>query len=182
MLLTAEITSRPISGDYPEIIYDVPFSTGDWTWVKFEDELYDVLYGQFKGQPRMVAISTMNPFCYVLTDSFLYEISRENPYDFHVHPFDNFFRTIRNITLSPAGRIILSDYYTIFTVESPLYQLELPVDEALVDLNCPFSLAEIEFGRWTDYLLTIHAEPFYEGKVITFMYDAQKNIFLKQKK
>ena len=84
MLITAQLMELPISGTYPEKIYDAPFSTENWTWVKFEDESYDAFYGQFHGNPRTVILSTENLFCYVLTDTFLYEVNRENPSDFQV--------------------------------------------------------------------------------------------------
>ncbi|MBQ0141046.1 MAG: hypothetical protein KBT36_17400 [Kurthia sp.] len=77
MFVTATIeTVPPLSGDYPETIYDVPLSTGIWTWVRFEDEDNEVHYGQFQGQARTVALSASHPYVYVLTDTFLYEVNR----------------------------------------------------------------------------------------------------------
>lgn len=180
MLLTAEITEPPISGKYPEKIYDATFSTEDWTWIKFEDENYDTFYGQFRGKPRSVAISSENQYCYVLTDTFLYELNRDNPDDFQVKDFiDDVFRTIRNITLSPNGKLILSDYYTIFIINSPICQISGRLEDALIEIENPFSLDEIEFKEWENNLLHISAITFIVGEPINLIYNATINVFLE---
>ena len=182
MLLTAQITEPPISGTYPEKIYDAPFSTEDWAWVKFEDENYEAFYGQFRGKPRMVAISTENQFCYVLTDTFLYELNRENPSNFQVRDFDDTFRTIRNVTLSPDGKLILSDYYTIFTLDSPICHLPGQLVDAFVEIENPFNVDYIEFNAWKDHLLYISAQTYYEGEPIKLVFNATTNHFSEDSK
>lgn len=173
MLITAQLIELPISGTYPEKIYDAPFSTENWTWVKFEDESYDAFYGQFRGNPRTVILSTENLFCYVLTDTFLYEVNRENPSDFQVRDFiDDTFRTIRNVTLSPNGKLILSDYYTIFTINSPICQLSGLLEDALIEIENPFNLDDIEFNEWQGNLLHINAQTFIVGEPIKLIYNA----------
>ncbi|MCM3317488.1 hypothetical protein M3603_12710 [Rummeliibacillus stabekisii] len=170
MLLSAKITKQPISGKYPEQIFVAPFSTAEWTWVKFEDEDYNEFYGQFQGNPNTVALSPKNKFCYVLTDTFLYEIDSQSPSNYQVHDFWETGRTIRNVTFSPEGKPLFSDYYTIFTITKSIDELVQLENPKLLENSIPVD--NIEFDNWEGHLLHINAETFLEGQPIKLIFDA----------
>lgn len=177
MIIDIEITELPVSGMYPEKIYDAPSSTQEWTWVRFETDLYETFYGQFRGKPVNVAISPNNSYCYVLTESFLYEIDRENVAEFSFRDYEDAGRSIRNITFTPKGALLLSDYYTIFTVDAPLCRLSRNLTEALIEIENPFHLDYIEFKNWDNNHLQIRAQVFLTGQPIELIYDSTTNKF-----
>ncbi|MGG0654926.1 hypothetical protein, partial [Rummeliibacillus pycnus] len=174
MIISAQITTQPLAGKYPEQIFKAPLSTQSWTWVKFEDEDYNEFYGQFQGKPSYVALSTKNNFCYVLTDTFLYEIDCETPSNYQVRDFWETGRTIRNVTFSPEGKLLFSGYYTIFTITKS-------IDE-LVELENPIPVDYIEFDNWEGHLLHISAQTLIEGQPIKLIFDAATMRFSENKK
>ena len=179
MIITAEIKEPPVSGTYPEKIYDADCSTEEWAWVKFETELYETFYGEFKGKPIQVAISPNNVYCYVLTETLLYEINRENPDQFSVQDYYNAGPSIRSITLTPNGKLLLCAYYTIFSINQPLCQLSNTLVDALIELENSLSLEYIEFKNWQGSTLLIHAKDFWTGQSIELSFNYLTNQFQK---
>ncbi|UQW96963.1 hypothetical protein M2M59_13625 [Rummeliibacillus sp. G93] len=170
MLLSATITKQPISGKYPEQIFVAPFSTAEWTWVKFEDENYNEFYGQFQGKPNTVALSPKNKFCYVLTDTFLYEIDCETLSNYQVLDFCERGLSITNVTFSPDGKPLFSDYYTIFTITKSIDELVQRENSKLIENSIP--VGYIQFNNWEGHLLHINAETFLEGQPIKLIFNA----------
>ncbi|TQR20049.1 hypothetical protein [Psychrobacillus vulpis] len=164
MIIHVQITEQPLAGKYPEQIFDAPISVEDWTWVKFEDENYNEFYGQFRGAPYSVAVSSKYATCYVLTGNYLYEIDCNNPTDYIAHDFWDLGHTLRNFTVTPNGDPIFSDDYTIFTIEGTLSQQQ--------EINPPIDLDMIQFKHWDNQLLHISAEEFIIGKPVALILDA----------
>lgn len=115
MITTAQITRQPLAGLYEEVVFRAPTFAEQWTWVKFEDEMYNELVGQFPGAPVTVALSENNDLFYVLTDSFLFEVSRDDLGKYKCYDFWDTGSTLKNVTFTPNGIAIFSDDYHIFT-------------------------------------------------------------------
>jgi len=164
MITHAQITNQPISGKYPEQIFEAPVFDEDWTWIKFEDENYNEFYGQFPGAPNNVAVSTKYAICYVLTSNYLYEINCKNPSDYIANDFWDLGHTLKNLTVTPKGDPIFSDDYQVFTSEGSFTQQK--------EIISPIDLDMIQFKHWDNQLLHIHAEEFIVGTTVSLILDA----------
>jgi len=180
MITTAKITDAPISGSYTEKIYDAPISTENWTWIKFETNEYETFYGQFKGAPLQIALSKHNPYFYVLTDSILYEVSRENPSDYTAHDCYDFGGTITNLTLTPSGQLLLSHYYQLLQVNMPLCKIEEDLLDALIEIKPPVLLDDIEFKDWHNDSLHIQANYIGTSDPVNLYFDTNTNKIYKK--
>lgn len=175
MIQTAEITTTPISGLYSEHIFDAPIHTEHWTWIKFETDSYDTFYGQFKGEPRQIAISNENDCCYVLTDLLLYEINRAQPRQFTTLNYDDVGGLLRNVTLTPSGQVMLSDYYTIFISKQKNLDTSKEFEQQITPIETSIMIDYIEFKEWNNHLLSIHALDFYTQQPVQLTFNAQTN-------
>jgi hypothetical protein len=74
MIIEAEIISQPYSGEYTERIYENEnaWISQSWTFIKFTNDDYSELCGQFRGFPRQVVISPPKAIVLVLTSDYLY--------------------------------------------------------------------------------------------------------------
>ncbi|WP_010304603.1 hypothetical protein [Kurthia senegalensis] len=175
MITTAKITAAPISGLYTEKIYDAPISTKNWTWIKFETNEYETFYGQFKGAPLQIALSKQNPYFYVLTDSLLYEVSRENPSDYTAYDQDDFWGTITNLTLTPSGQLLLSTYYELLQANMPLFKIEGDLLDTLIKIIPPVQIDVIEFKNWHNDQLHIQANYLGTSYPVNLYFDTNTN-------
>lgn len=161
MLQSAIFTDMPISGTYPEQIFAATQSSDIWSWVRFEDEDFNISYGQFQGEAKAVAISSHSDYCYVLTSDFLYEIQRSDPSTFTVQdPWDNHY-LIKNITFSPKGQLIFSDYYDVFTIEQTNKPLPTDLETISIKIENNIENGYLQFNQWEGHLLSIQVEPPY---------------------
>lgn len=176
MIQTAEITAAPLSGQFPELIYPAPKpSSSDWTWVRFEDEEYNVFYGQFQGASKIIAVSEKIDYCYVLVDYFLYEINRNNPNEYTVFDvIEDFSLLIQNIAILPTGQLLLTDHYRFYLSNAPLQKSESQFTE-LETTVC--SVADIEFQKWEGPLLHMNAFEFFIGTPLKLTYNYLTNEF-----
>lgn len=164
MITTAQITGQPIAGSYKELIFKAPTSAEQWTWVKFEDAVYNEFAGQFPGAPVTVALSKNNELFYVLTDSFLFEVRRDDLKKYTCYDFWDTGSTLKNVTFTPKGVAIFSDDYHIFTTNGSF--------ESKQQIPLPFKLDIIKFQGWQENSLLIHAEVFIEGRPVLLFLDA----------
>lgn len=164
MITQGQMINQPLSGTYKEYVFNASESTNQWTWVKFQDEVYNEMVGQFPGAPNQVALSLKHPVFYVLTDAFLFEIHRDNLTHYTAYDFWELGTTFKNVTFTPEGMPIFSDDYTIFTFKESF--------ETRNELPLPLELDMIQFGEWTGHLLTIDAEVFIEGQPVRLLLDA----------
>lgn len=171
MITTAQITGQPIAGSYKEFVFNGSTSTEQWTWVKFEDEMYNEAFGQFPGAPVAVALSENNELFYVLTDSFLFEVSRDDLNKYTCYDFWDTGSTLKNVTFAPTGVAIFSDDYHIFTTNDSF--------ESKQQILLPFELDMIQFQGWKENSLLIHAEVFIEGRSVQLILDATTFIISK---
>ena len=164
MILSAQIMPQPVSGKYPEQIFEGPLSTQGWTWVKFEDEYYNEFYGQFHGTPNCVALSIKNAACYVLTDAFLYEIDCNNLSNYQVRDFWECNCKLQNVTFLPNGTPLFSDDYELFTINKSF--------DDKFEIKNPVHVDYIKFDYWEDNLLYINAKTFEDMQPIQLILDA----------
>lgn len=164
MIINAQITQQPLAGSYKEFVFKGPSSPEQWTWVKFEDEMYNEFIGQFPGAPVTVALSPHNDLFYVLTDSFLFEMRRDDLGKYTWYDFWDTGSTLKNVTFTPTGIAIFSDDYHIFTTNGSF--------ESKQQISLPFELDIIQFQGWQENSLLIHAEVFIEGRPVLLFLDA----------
>lgn len=164
MIITAQTIRQPIAGSYKEMIFEAPSSVEQWTWVKFEDAMYNEFVGQFPGASVTVALSENNELFYVLTDSFLFEVSRDDLKKYTCYDFWDTGSTLKNVTFTPKGVTIFSDDYHIFTTNGSF--------ESKQQIPLPFKLDMIQFQGWQENSLVIRAELFIEGRSVQLLLDA----------
>lgn len=161
MLQSAEFADMPISGTYPEQIFMATQSSDVWSWVRFEDEDFNISYGQFQGEAKAIAISSLSDYCYVLTSNYLYEFQRNDPSVFTVQDlWDNDY-LIKNITFSPQGQLIFSDYFDIFTIEHANKSLPTDLKAISIEIENNIEQGYLQFNQWEGFLLSIQVEPPY---------------------
>lgn len=175
MITTAQISAAPLSGSYNEKIYDAPISTNNWTWVKLETNEFETFYGQFKGAPLHVALSKQNPHFYVLTDSLLYEISRENSSLYIARDYYDMGGSITNVTLTPSGKLLLSNDYELFQIDTPLCKIDGDLLDSRIEIDNPVHMDTIKFKDWHNNFLHIQANYFASNEPIKLYFDAINN-------
>ena len=176
MIQTAQITEMPLAGMYEEKVYEGPHENDIWTWVKFEDEFYNDTYGQFRGKPVATALSPNNDYCYVLTDILLYEINRQNPDSYAICDYNSFGGTMRDITLTPEGILLIAGYYQIYSLEKPLCDIEGEVYNVVQSISSTLNgeVDYIQFKHWDKHILHIEAVNFYSSEKKVFLtYNAE---------
>lgn len=164
MITTAQITCQPLAGSYKEFVFNGPSSAEQWTWVKFEDEMYNETFGQFPGAPVVVSLSAHNDMFYVLKDSFLFEVNRDDLGKYTCYDFWDISSTLKNVTFTPTGIAIFSNDYHIFTTNGTF--------ESKQQIPTPLELDMIQFQGWQENSLLIHAEVFIEGRPMLLLLDA----------
>ncbi|MFV0341818.1 MAG: hypothetical protein ACK5JH_02850 [Anaerocolumna sp.] len=150
MIINAEISNQPISGLYREEIYDIlsPWNSQDWTWVKFLNDDYDEWYGEFRGLPRSIAVSSKCDVVLILTSDYLYKLDCHNAkiLEYEAQP------QYKNLTAIPSGDFLLSDDYHIYIIKASLDDKQ--------PIQSPLGMDNIEFGTWNKNVLKISCEKF----------------------
>lgn len=150
LIMKAEIIDQPYSGQYKERIYDIssPWNSGNWTWIKFENEDFNEWCGEFRGSPKGVALSKKYNNILVLTSDYLYQI---NCLSGELVEYES-QSVYQNITVTPLGDFIIADYYCIEKIGSTLKEKKL--------LDIPIEIDGIHFKLWSENILTITCEEF----------------------
>jgi hypothetical protein len=150
MIIGAEIINQPVSDQYLEKVYDVlnPWNSGEWTWIKFLNEDFSEWCGEFRGGAKGVAISKIHNAVLVLTSDSLYKLSRISEELIEYESQTEY----QNLTVTPKGDFILSDYYHIFTLDSTLKKEMI--------LESPIEMDYIKFHNWSNNKLLITCDWF----------------------
>lgn len=151
MIINAEITSQPISGSYKEGIYDISSSWNSqhWTWVKFTDDELPKWYGEFRGFPIDVALSTKYNTVLILTSDYLYQLdcSSKEIIEYEEQP------RYQNLIVTPSGDFIVSDYCYIELIEETISETKT--------LSSPIEIDMIKFYKWNNNKLKITCEELF---------------------
>ncbi|MCE7065216.1 hypothetical protein [Dyadobacter sp. CY326] len=166
MIIEAEIISQPYSGEYSERIYDneSQWNSQSWTFIRFINDDYSEWCGQFRGFPRQVAVSKVRYIILILTSDYLYQLDRRtgNITDLEDQP------QYQNLTVTPNGDFILSDYYDIEKVTESIKDKE--------PIKSPIQLDMIKFKIWDNYKLEFTCDEFSNwDRHLTMTYDSQTN-------
>lgn len=171
MIEEAQIINQPYSGEYDEKIYDIKstWNSQDWTWVKFTNEDYTEWCGEFRGVPSNVAISKKHNTIVVLTSDYLFMISREDgrllEHESH--------RLYKNLTLTPNGDYLISEYCTIELFNDSLLNKKI--------IETPFEMDMIEFHEWNENKLLIKCEHQYINREYELLFDCEtSNIIINK--
>lgn len=148
MIIELQIINQPLSGEYKEKIYDLKSkgNSRDWTWVKFTNADYTEWCGQFQGSPINIEMSEKHNTIVLLTSDYLFMLSRE---DGSLIEYDD-YELYRNLTLTPKGDYLISDYFTIELFADSLSSKQI--------IESPFEMDMIEFREWTNNKLLITCE------------------------
>lgn len=171
MIINVEIIRQPLAGEFEEHIYDISsqWNSQKWTWVKFINDDFSEWCGQFRGEARNVAISKKHNLILILTFDYLYSLDCLNhtikEYEGQHH--------YQNLTVSPSGDFILSDYYDIYLIIDTIRDKKL--------LNSPIKMDMINFCEWNNNKLSIICEEFLNwGNYIELELDAYSFIITKR--
>lgn len=150
MIIDAELINQPYSSDYHEKIYDIstPWSSSEWTWVKFTTDAHREWCGNFRGSPRGVAVSEKYNCILVLTSDFLYKLSSSDG-ELLAYEAEPQFQVL---TVTPSGEFIAADCYSIVKLEPDLKTTQ--------PLKSPIEMDDISFGEWKNSTLTIQCTEF----------------------
>lgn len=148
MIIKGEAIEQPQSGTYDEKIYDPPsnWKSGDWTYIKFEEENSIEWCGVFRGRLRGLAITDRSPFFLLLTSDFLYKIDRLQGkiVEYEAQPF------YKQLTVSSTGQFVLASSYDIDVIEPDL--------SMIYEIISPMSIDLIQFENWVDDKLLISCQ------------------------
>lgn len=150
MIVSAEQVNQPLSGEFKERIYDIQntWNSQNWTWIKFVNDDYSQWCGQFRGKYIGHAISSKFKSVLVLTSDYFYELSIING---DLQRYED-RPEYKNLTVSPSGDYIVSDYYRIYLINETI--------KDVTPIALPISVDMIEFKGWKGSKLTILADEF----------------------
>lgn len=150
MIIEAQIISQPYAGQYRERIYDVssPWNSQRWTWIKFLNDDFSEWCGEFRGEPRSIAISAKYNHVLILTSDYLYQLDclSEEVIEYESQP------QFHNLIVTPLGDFIVADYYSINLIKSTL--------KDKIILESPIKMDTIEFHNWSNNKLLITCDEF----------------------
>jgi hypothetical protein len=105
-------------------------------------------YGEFRGEPRGAALSKKYNTILILTSDYLYLIDCLNGEIIEYEEQPQYL----NLTVTPSGDFIVSDYYNIELIRSTIKDTEL--------LDSPIEMDMIKFCEWNENKLLIICEEF----------------------
>ncbi len=143
MIIDAEISKMPKSGEFDEVIYDHQdaWNSSMWSWIKFTDHDYNEWYGSFRGISRNVTVANSEDSVFILTCDYLYKLDINSGKQLDVTESGGW----KEFSVSPQGLIFVADYHTISYLNSDLKEVKA--------LEPPFQMDEIEFLGWNNDLL-----------------------------
>lgn len=148
MIHKAEIFSQPYSGEYKEIVYDVPsvWNSQEWTWVKFNSGDLEEWCGNFRGSPKDVAISPKYNLVLVLTSDYLFELNCSTG---ELREFED-QTDFQCLTVSPSGDFIIANFNEIYLIKTSFLD-RIPIPS-------PIDMYGIKFNGWASNKLLIECE------------------------
>lgn len=150
MIIDVEIMSQPLAGEYEERIYDISsqWNSQKWTWVKFTNDDFSEWCGEFRGEPKGVALSKKYNQILILTSDYLYQLDclNEEIREYKEQP------QYQNLTVTPSGDFIVADYYDIELIKTTIRDTKL--------LDSPIKMDMIKFCKWNNNKLLIVCEEF----------------------
>lgn len=166
MIIEGQIINRPYSGEYEERIYDnnSPWNSQNWTYIKFTNDDYSEWCGVFRGFPKDVSISLVKNIVLVLTSDYLYQLNAINGdlVDLEEQP------QYRNLTATPFGDFILSDYYNVIRFINSIQHKET--------ISSPIEMDDIKFTTWSGPILEFTCDEFCNwDRHLDMIYDSEKN-------
>lgn len=166
MIIDAQIITRPDSGEYTERIYDHEnvWNSGNWSFVKFTNDDYFELCGQFRGAPVQVAISGKHNTVLVLTSDYLFQLDKTTG---DVTDLEN-SPSYKNLTVTPGGDFIIADNYTFEKITAGIHHKE-PIDSSI-------EMDNIRFKHWEGCKLVFTSEEFMSwDRILEMVYDSETN-------
>jgi hypothetical protein len=150
MIIRAEIINQPLSGEYEERIYDIPspWNSPNWTWVKFLNEDSTEWCGEFRGIARGIAISQKHNNILILTSDYLFQLDCSTGQLVNYESQTQY----QNLTVTPLGDFIVSDYYHIEVIGQTL--------EVEAQVESPIEMDMIKFHGWENGMLLISCDEF----------------------
>lgn len=164
MIIDAEVIEQPNAGEYLEKIYDIstPWSSSEWTWIKFTTDVYREWVGHLRGSPRGVALSVKHSCILVLTSDFLYKLSLSDG-ELVAYEAESQFR---ELTVTHSGEFLAADYYSIVKLDPDLQTIQ--------HLDSPIQMDNISFGEWTNSKLIIQCTEFLnDARKLTLELDSE---------
>jgi hypothetical protein len=145
MIIDVKIMNQPIAGKYKERIYDISsqWNSQKWTWIRFMNDDFSECYGEFRGEPRGAALSKKYNTILILTSDYLYLIDCLNGEIIEYEEQPQYL----NLTVTPSGDFIVSDYYNIELIRTTIKDTEL--------LDSPIKMDMIKFCEWNENKLLI---------------------------
>ncbi len=147
MITGFEKINRPQSGEYKEINYS---GTDYCVWVKFIDENYDECCGVFASPVSFIGLSNKNEKLLVLSNNELIEIDAN---DYSISSVNDQYE-YTNATMTPDGRFIVSDKYSIFIIETNLQEIR-EIDPSMI-------FERISFDKTTEEYLVLSSDITYD--------------------
>ncbi|WBW99487.1 hypothetical protein [Oceanirhabdus sp. W0125-5] len=150
MIKDIEVINQPISGCFEERVYDIEsaYKSLGWTWLKFTNDDYSEWCGEFRGRYIAHGISKKYESILVLTSDCLHQLSI---HDGTIQYYED-SPQYRNLTVTPMGEYIASDYYCISILGETINDVQY--------LETPLKLDMIEFKTWEGFKLKITGDEF----------------------
>ncbi len=103
---------QPVSGEFEERIYDVEsrWNSGEWSWIKFEEDDLSVWCGEFRGSYRGAVLSEKFGAVAVLTSDCLYVLDVGTGDVIDCESQSGYIE----ITCTPFGDILLNNGYALY--------------------------------------------------------------------
>ena len=166
MIIEGQIVNRPYSGKYDERIYDndSPWNSQDWTYIKFTNNDYSEWCGVFRGFPKDVSISLIKNIVLILTSDYLYQLNSINGDLADLEEQSQY----RNLTATPLGDFIVSDYYHLTRITNSIQNKEI--------ISSPIEMDNIKFTTWRESILEFTCDEFCNwDRHLVMIYDSEKN-------
>ncbi|WP_195987575.1 hypothetical protein [Clostridium sp. D53t1_180928_C8] len=149
MIIGAEIIGQPYSGEYKEVIYDIPcihWKSEYWGWVRFTNQDYSEWCGDFRGKILGVEMSKRFNSILILTTDCLFVLDKTTGelIDNNVRP------EYEQLTLSPLEEYILVSYGEILIIKDSTNDL--------VKVNIPSNVYSVKFLEWQGHNLILKFE------------------------
>ncbi|GAO44727.1 hypothetical protein [Flavihumibacter petaseus] len=164
MIVNAEITDQPKSGQYPEKIYDFQsaWNSQAWTFVRFTKEDCSEWCGHFRGAPRHVAISKKSNTILVLTSHYLFQLGSKAGELINLENHSIY----QNLTVDPEGNFVLADYFEIEIIRDSIKYKE--------KVASPIAMDMIQFEKWINEKLEFTCDAFLNWhRHLTMTYNSQ---------